>query len=222
MPAFAQQTLPQGAVVKGNLTQPLSSKTANVGDGFTLVGVNSQDGSVTGATIYGHVAAVQRAGTGHPGQMQLAFDRIQFADGTSTDVRGQTISMSQKQQGTNPGVRDAIGAVGGMIVGNIIGKWIGTPTNVGGLAGAAGGFLVIAAELALEHTVHAAQLLLLAQLDAVIRQAVALGAVLAGGRFDAALGLERTHAALQEQIRTFAPRQLALGTEITSHVCITS
>jgi hypothetical protein len=142
MPALAQQTLPQGAVVKGNLTQPLSSKSANVGDGFTLVHVGSQDGSVTGATIYGHVAAVQRAGTGHPGQMQLAFDRIQFADGTSTDVRGQTISMSQKQQGSNPAVRDAIGAVGGMIVGNIIGKWIGTPTNVGGLAGAAGGFLI--------------------------------------------------------------------------------
>jgi len=142
LPAFAQQTLPQGAVVKGSLTQPLSSKSANVGDGFTLVHVNSQDGSVTGATIYGHVAAVQRAATGHPGQMQLAFDRIQFADGTSTDVRGQTISMSQKQQGPNPAVRDAIGAVGGMIVGNIIGKWIGTPTNVGGLAGAAGGFLI--------------------------------------------------------------------------------
>lgn len=141
MPALAQQTLPQGAVVKGTLTQPLSSKTANVGDGFTLTNVNSQDGSVTGATIYGHVAAVQRAGSGHPGQMQLAFDRIQFADGTSTDVRGQTISMTQKTP-SNPVVRDVIGAVGGMVVGNIIGKWIGTPTNVGGLAGAAGGFLI--------------------------------------------------------------------------------
>lgn len=140
-PAFAQTTLPQGAVVKGSLAQGLASKNVNVGDQFTLTGVSSQDGSVTGATVYGHVAAVQRAAMGHRAEIQLAYDRIQFADGTSTDVRGQTLAMYQKRAVNNT-VKDVAGALGGMIVGNIIGKWVGTPTNLGGAVGAAGGFLV--------------------------------------------------------------------------------
>lgn len=140
-PALAQQTLPQGAVVKGILTQPLASKSANVGDQFTLTHVASQDGSVTGATVYGHVAAVQRATQGRRAQLQLAYDRIQFADGTSTDVRGSTVSMYHKER-VNTIAKDVIGAVGGMVVGNIIGKWTGLPTNLGGGLGAAGGFLV--------------------------------------------------------------------------------
>lgn len=140
-PAFAQQTLPQGAVVKGTLAQVLASKSANVGDQFQLTNVASQDGSVTGATVYGHVAAVQRASQGRRAQLQLAYDRIQFADGTSTDVRGSTVSMTQKQR-VNTVAKDVVGAVGGMVIGNIIGKWTGLPTNLGGGLGAAGGFLV--------------------------------------------------------------------------------
>jgi len=140
-PAFAQQTLPQGAVVKGTLAQQLGSKNVNVGDQFTLTNVASQDGSVTGATVYGHVAAVQRASMGRKAQIALAYDRIQFADGTSTDVRGQTVSMYEKQH-VNTTVKDGAGAVGGMVVGNVIGKWTGMPTNLGGGLGAAGGFIV--------------------------------------------------------------------------------
>jgi hypothetical protein len=140
-PALAQQTLPQGAVVKGVLAQELASKSVQVGDQFTLTNVASQDGSVTGATVYGHVAAVQRASMGRKAEIQLAYDRIQFADGTSTDVRGQTVSMYEKRRVNNV-VKDVAGAVGGMVVGNIVGKWIHLPTNVGGTVGAAGGFIV--------------------------------------------------------------------------------
>src|SRR5579875_2065432 len=123
-PALAQQTLPQGAVVKGVLAQELASKSVQVGDQFTLTNVASQDGSVTGATVYGHVAAVRRASMGRKAEIQLAYDRIQFADGTSTDVRGQTVSMYEKRR-----------------VNNVV-KWIHLPTNVGGTVGAAGGFIV--------------------------------------------------------------------------------
>jgi hypothetical protein len=140
-PVMAQQTLPQGAVLKGTLAQTLASKSANIGDQFTLTGVSSQDGSVTGATVYGHVAAIQRASTGRRATIGLAYDRIQFADGTSTDVRGSTVSMVEKRKVNNI-AKDVVGAIGGMIVGNIIGKWVGAPTNLGGAAGAAGGFLV--------------------------------------------------------------------------------
>lgn len=140
-PALAQQTLPQGAVVKGTLAQVLNSKNVNVGDQFTLTNVASQDGSVTGATVYGHVASVQRASMGRKAEIGLAYDRIQFADGTSTDVRGQTVSMYEKPK-VNSVVKDVAGAVGGMVVGNIVGKWTGMPTNLGGGLGAAGGFIV--------------------------------------------------------------------------------
>jgi len=41
--------------------------------------------------------------------------------------------------------------------------------------------------------------------------------VLAGLRIELALGIERTPRALEEQVRPFAPRELALGSQISSH-----
>ena len=66
----------------------------------------------------------------------------------------------------------------------------------------------VGAELALEHAVHAADLLLLAQLRAVFRDARRLGAVLAGARVELALGVERAARALQEEVGAF-PRARA-------------
>ena len=83
----------------------------------------------------------------------------------------------------------------------------------------AGGLLIIIAELALEHAVHAAQLLLLAQLQTVLRQALlafALHAAPAALRACTSR-LQRLHAALEEQIGSLASRQLALRTGIFCH-----
>src|SRR5262249_45462418 len=85
-------------------------------------------------------------------------------------------------------------------------------------AGLARGLLVVVAELALEHAVHAAQLLLLAQLQAVVGQALAALALDAARRHrQLALVLERLDARLQEQIRALAAGELARGTGITRH-----
>jgi hypothetical protein len=73
------------------------------------------------------------------------------------------------------------------------------------------------AELALEHAVHAADLLLLAKLRAVFRDARRLGAVLAGARVELALGVEGAARALEEEVRAFPSRELAAGSDITSH-----
>src|SRR5690606_38814601 len=82
-----------------------------------------------------------------------------------------------------------------------------------GRARTARGLDVVVAELALQHAVHAAQLQLFAQLRAVVGQAAAAFAFDATRRhFQLALGLERYHAALQQQVRAFATRQLALRT----------
>src|SRR5688500_2572222 len=83
---------------------------------------------------------------------------------------------------------------------------------------AARGLRVVVAELALEHAVHAAQLLLLAQLHAVAREARAAVALDAAGRhLELALALERLDAALQEQVGALAARELALGTQVSGH-----
>src|SRR5262245_23602881 len=77
---------------------------------------------------------------------------------------------------------------------------------------------VVVAELLFKDAVHAAQLLLLAQLHAVVGKTTATLALDAARRhFELALRLERLHATLQEQIRSLTTRQLAFRTEITSH-----
>ncbi len=81
----------------------------------------------------------------------------------------------------------------------------------------AGGFLVVAAELTLEHAVDATNFLLFAQLSTVIGQASTTLAVYTRRGFDVALGFERAYTTLQKEIGAFTTRQFALGTNITSH-----
>ncbi len=86
-----------------------------------------------------------------------------------------------------------------------------------GSALAAGSFLVVTAELTLQHTVDTAHFLLLAQLGAVVGQAATTLAVHTWRSFNVALGFERARTTLQEEISAFTTRQFALGTNITSH-----
>ena len=131
--------LPSQTVIAGNLEQPLTSKSAQVGDPFVLDVVApfpADDQRYNNARIYGHVASVQRAASTKKGSLGLAFDRITLADGTSASVAGSVISMDAKQNG-NSSARGLAGAVVGQILGNYIGKHIGT--DVGGAVGAIGG-----------------------------------------------------------------------------------
>ena len=89
-----------------------------------------------------------------------------------------------------------------------------------GIALLARGLLVIRVELALEQAIDALDLLLLAQLHAVVRDAAALGAagaVLAGLLLELALRIERARGALEAEIGAFAARELAGGSDITCH-----
>src|SRR5690606_13190004 len=73
-------------------------------------------------------------------------------------------------------------------------------------------------ELALQHPVHALDLLLLAKLQAVVAGALAADpAVLARLGVDLALGIERAPRALQEEIRPFPAGKLRLRSDITCH-----
>jgi uncharacterized protein YcfJ len=136
---YGPVTIPSGTVLSGTLSTELNTKNANPGDTFTLNNVTTAngDGTITGATIYGHVVSVQRAGQGKRPQIQLAFDRIVTPDGRSQDIFGTVQSMQQKTP-NNTG-KEVLGAVVGDIVGNYIGKHLGT--DLGGLIGAGGGYL---------------------------------------------------------------------------------
>ena len=136
----AQAALTAGSLLNGKINQDLSSNHAYVGERVTLSNVTSVDGSgsVTGGTLYGHVAAVQSAGQGRPGKIELKFDRLVTARATySVDT---TVTQTQTETKNNA-VKEAGGALAGMLVGNMIGKTI-FQTGVGGVLGAAGGFML--------------------------------------------------------------------------------
>jgi outer membrane lipoprotein SlyB len=126
-------------VVTGTLEQTINSKNAEVGDPFVMDVVPpypADDPRYQGARVYGHVGNVTRANSTHKGAIELAFDRITLADGTTASLTGRTLSYDAKQGG-NSSARGIVGAIVGQIVGNYIGKHIGT--DVGGAVGAIGG-----------------------------------------------------------------------------------
>jgi outer membrane lipoprotein SlyB len=126
-------------VIAGTLEQSISSKTAQVGDPFVLdvtPPFPADDQRYSGAHIYGHVAAVNRAGGLKKGAVQLAFDRITLIDGTTASLTGAVLSIETKQGGSTAG-RAILGAVIGDVLGNYVGKHLGT--NAGGAIGAVGG-----------------------------------------------------------------------------------
>src|SRR4051812_36925655 len=90
---------------------------------------------------------------------------------------------------------------------------------VTGLAGAAVGLVVVAAELLLEHAVDAGALLLLTLLEQVLAVLGATATVLTrrvGTDLDRALR-RLALAALEEQLHLLAPAALAVGTGVTGH-----
>lgn len=133
--AYAPQP---GMQFEGTLAQALSSKDAWVGEQVTLINVNSTDQLISGARMYGRVIDVEHAGQGKSGQVLIRFDTLQLSSGALYSVAGEVTHVQVKTP--NNAAKEVLGTLGGMIVGNILGKWLGT--NAGGLLGAAGGYLV--------------------------------------------------------------------------------
>lgn len=130
-----------GQQLAGTITTSVSTSNAYVGQPVTLQGVSSEDGSVHGATMYGTVTRVVRAGQGRPAQLQMTFHRLVLPSGATYAVNGVVTGM--QAQTKNNALKEVGGAVAGMIVGNIIGKTIfHASTGIGGFLGAAGGYLV--------------------------------------------------------------------------------
>ncbi|MDE2481242.1 MAG: hypothetical protein KGN02_03510 [bacterium] len=142
--ASAQQTLTlyQGAQINGRMRTTLDSGSAHVGDRFVMDVVPpypSGDPSFQGAIVSGEVTSVQRAGQGTKPQLGLQFDYLRLADGSTVNISA-TMTQDQRQQQQANGGHVALTTLGGMILGNVIGKTI-FHTGGGGVVGAAGGLL---------------------------------------------------------------------------------
>ncbi len=132
-PAAVQAQISPGTSITGTMNQSLSSKNAQAGQTFTLSNAHSSNHDVNGATVYGHVAHVQKAGQGTPGKVELAFDKINTRSGNvyrivayATNVKVDTKSNATKELGS---------AAAGALVGGLIGG------GAGALIGAGGGAL---------------------------------------------------------------------------------
>jgi hypothetical protein len=135
----AQAAPYSGMQVAGTITTSVNTANAYVGEPVTVTNVQSENGSIHGARMYGYVSSVVKAGQGRPAQVQMRFTRLVLSNGTSYAVNGVVTGM--QAQTKNNALKEAGGALAGMLIGNAIGKTIFHMSG-GGFLGAAGGFLV--------------------------------------------------------------------------------
>ena len=136
------QTLYQGAQINGRIRTTIDTGTAHVGDRFVMDVVPpfpAGDPSYQGAVIGGEVTSVTRAGQGTKPALGLQFDYLRLADGSTVDISA-TMTQDQRKTEEANGGHVALTTIGGMILGNIIGKTV-FQSNAGGAVGAAGGLL---------------------------------------------------------------------------------
>jgi hypothetical protein len=142
--ASAQETLTlyQGAQINGRMRSAVNTSTAHVGDRFVMDVVPpypSGNPAFQGAIIAGEVTSVTRAGQGSKPSLGMQFDYLQLADGSTVDIAA-TMTSDQRAQEQKSGLKVALTTLGGMLLGNAIGKTI-FHTGGGGVVGAAGGLV---------------------------------------------------------------------------------
>lgn len=135
-------TLYQGAQINARMRRTLDTGKVHVGDRFVMDVVPpypSGNPVFQGAIIAGEITSVTPAGQGRKPSLGLQFDYLRLADGSTVDISATMTQDARKAEHKN-GLKIALTTLGGMLLGNAIGKTI---FHVGGLGavGAAGGFL---------------------------------------------------------------------------------
>jgi hypothetical protein len=158
-PAPRLYTVAAGKRIRVRMNDELSSKTARVGDRFTVTvrePVYSTSGAVVipeGSEITGRVDAVTKAqNKGRPGALDVSFVQVTLPNGTKRAISGSLTELNaddakSDNEGTARGDRMKHrkviwyggGAAGGAILGAAVGG--GKGALVGALLGAGGGFL---------------------------------------------------------------------------------
>lgn len=140
--AAAKAPIPSGSVINATLETELNSASAYIGQPITLLVAQSAQGNpaaLAGATIYGKVIQAQAAAQGTNPVVQIAVDSIAFAGNTDPQPIAAKVLKIDPTSGSVI-AKEAVGTLGGMLIGNWIGKSL--DSNQGGLIGAVGGYLL--------------------------------------------------------------------------------
>jgi hypothetical protein len=133
-PHIASAQLHPGTKLVGDIDRTFNSKDAQVGQTFELHSVHTTNHDINGATLYGHVAHVQRAGQGTPAKIELDVDKLNTTSGSIYKISGEVLNV-QVNTKSNAG-KEAMAAGGGALVGGLLGG------GAWALIGAAGGYVV--------------------------------------------------------------------------------
>jgi hypothetical protein len=145
--AFAQTTvtLAKGDTVNLSMQSTLDTGSAYVGERFTARVVPPYpegDTDLANAVASGEVVKVTPAGQGRNPELLLNFSTITLANGSSYPINAEVTGAGTTQQAKNAG-HTVLTTIGGLIAGNVLAKVIfHAATGIGGLIGAAGGFLI--------------------------------------------------------------------------------
>jgi hypothetical protein len=141
--SLAAQTLPAGTQLNAVMRNALDTKSAYTGQPISLSVVSPVPRNATtveGAVIYGHVSHVRSAGQGRNPELEVVLDKIAFRNVQSQPLSANIANITEKKD-QSPLVKGAAGALGGMLLGNWLGKAL-FGAKGGGLVGAAAGYLL--------------------------------------------------------------------------------
>lgn len=158
VPAVRLYAVTTGTLIRSRMDRTISSKTARVGDTFTVTvtePVYSAGGVVVvpiGSTLLGRIDLVKPAANkGRPGEIDARFVQLRLPNGTKRAINGSLTELtggtSVDNEGTASGNkmknRKVIfiggGGAGGAVLGAAIGG--GKGALIGGILGAGGGYL---------------------------------------------------------------------------------
>jgi len=131
--------LSPGTNLSGQINQTIDTGHAYVGQMVTISNVSAPGANIYNATMYGTVTKVVSASQGRPAQLRITLNRLRLSNGTMYTIVGVVTGWNAVTK--NNTLKEVAGAVGGMLVGNVLGKWIFHGASGGGLVGAAGGYL---------------------------------------------------------------------------------
>jgi hypothetical protein len=128
-----------GTRFDGRLQQEIATNKSHDGDTFTIAEQDTlfhKDPALHGAVIDGHLENVSAAGLGKKPSLTLVFDDIKMPDGTTAPVNVKILNIGAFDARTHHW-RTAGMVLGGALAGHMV-----AGAHHGGLAGAAGGYLL--------------------------------------------------------------------------------
>ena len=148
-PKFVEVVIPASSVIGLQVDRSLSSETAHLEDRIEArvtrdVMAGGQRAIPAGARMVGSVVLVDRGGkVKDPARLGVRFHTLVLADGTEMPLRTEAIYRDGDSPGNESSKKIGGAAVGGAILGAIIGG--GKGAMIGGATGAAGGTAAVMA-----------------------------------------------------------------------------